>query len=108
MIQLSGMVPTRAEMVSRHPLQEMPKSQRRFGGIPNTNPSIGEYKAKTQVGKSTCTKAGATAGQHKSMSTLPRIPPRIPPRSTAERVEVEVSENLGRFRKTTNPNVRKP
>jgi len=104
MIQLSGMVPTRAEMVSRHPLQEMPKSQRRFGGIPNTNPSIGEYKAKTQVGKSTCTKAGATAGQHKSMSTLPRIPPR----STAERVEVEVSENLGRFRKTTNPNVRKP
>ena len=58
MIQLSGMVPTRAGMVLRHPLQEMAKSQRRFGGIPNTNPSVGKKKAKMQGGNDPASELG--------------------------------------------------
>jgi hypothetical protein len=49
MIQEEGIVSTGAGMHSPHPLQVMAKSQNRAGDPTNTEPSIGEQKAKSLV-----------------------------------------------------------
>jgi len=49
MIQDEGIVSTGAGTHSPHPLQVMAKSQKRAGCPPNTEPSIGEQKAKCPV-----------------------------------------------------------
>ena len=46
MIQDDGIVSTGAGTHSPHPLQVTAKSQKRAGGSPNIEPSIGEQKAK--------------------------------------------------------------
>ena len=46
MIQDDGIVSTGAGTHSPHPLQVTAKSQKRAGGSPNMEPSIGEQKAK--------------------------------------------------------------
>ena len=46
MIQDDGIVSTGAGTHSPHPLQVTAKSQKRAGGSPNTESSIGEEKAK--------------------------------------------------------------
>ena len=46
MIQDDGIVSTGAGTHSPHPLQVTAKSQKRAGGSPNMEPSIGEEKAK--------------------------------------------------------------
>lgn len=46
MIQDDGIVSTGAGTHSPHPLQVTAKSQKRAGGSPNMEPSIGEPKAK--------------------------------------------------------------
>ena len=45
MIQDDGIVSTGAGTHSPHPLQVTAKSQKRAGGSPNIEPSIGEQKA---------------------------------------------------------------
>ena len=49
MIQDDGIVSTGAGTHSPHPLQVTAKSQKRAGGSPNIEPSIGEEKAKRPV-----------------------------------------------------------
>jgi hypothetical protein len=49
MIQDDGIVSTGAGTHSPHPLQVTAKSQKRAGGSPNIEPSIGEQKAKRLV-----------------------------------------------------------
>jgi hypothetical protein len=73
MIQDDGIVSTGAGTHSPHPLQVTAKSQKRAGGSPNIEPSIGEEKAKcptpSRSAFGTCRKDSSTLFARHSAGT---------------------------------------